>query len=358
MVVDSFRLLLTQTVKVEESWKVKDLLVPKDANLGEGNGGGVKREGVTEEERKAIIDRRCSAFKGPDTFFEDTILGQRPSMAPPPTPNTYPADGLVRTSQRRTSRRRYRDFIRKMKETVEAMGRRRMSLGVVGASPFKGASPMKSARKAKPRFSLLAPVFDGLRDGRESESGSEECPKENGVDVDEEKDVGEERGDGGMEVDGLLLELRCLLVLNRQPMIEPQLLPSLEPQLLPLLEPKPPPVLKHPLDPKLPPMTDPKHLPDPKPPQEHQRRVRPGWTLSNTSSFNRSLPLPHLPSSIRSSRTNMTVTPNMTGVRDMFLREREKVVRTPTQCMDDDSVELTLSQIRRDLVTSSYWHSH
>ncbi|CCM05638.1 uncharacterized protein FIBRA_07867 [Fibroporia radiculosa] len=91
-------------VRVVEPWKVTELVVPSEtSNAKEDEGAEVatvkmedkhtthttpmKRERVSEEERRAIRERRRSALATPDTFFNGQVPGsRRTTLLPPSTP--------------------------------------------------------------------------------------------------------------------------------------------------------------------------------------------------------------------------------------------------------------------------------
>ncbi|TFK28280.1 hypothetical protein FA15DRAFT_701172 [Coprinopsis marcescibilis] len=132
-------------VPVEEPWRVKDLVVNKDdsdkRSQPQPSGSATpRRPQLSEEERKAIQERRRSALREPDNFFLGGVPGMSPTKPKPSTSipvvtpikpsitfNASPTKDVAQT--RRTSADNdgpdTRSLLDKMKETVETMKSRR-----------------------------------------------------------------------------------------------------------------------------------------------------------------------------------------------------------------------------------------
>ncbi|KIM82686.1 hypothetical protein PILCRDRAFT_819990, partial [Piloderma croceum F 1598] len=144
-------------VRLETKWKVGDIVVPVEKDTAECNKESEKTPlrgagRVTEEERKAIQERRRSALKTPDTFFGGQVPGIRASMVGS-TPSKSATGAKVWASpykgQHKIGSGNNNDnegskdgegeekeedtkaLLEKMKETVEGMKRRRS--GVPGS---------------------------------------------------------------------------------------------------------------------------------------------------------------------------------------------------------------------------------
>ncbi|KAL0945900.1 hypothetical protein HGRIS_012183 [Hohenbuehelia grisea] len=232
-------------VPIEPKWRVNDIVVPSQAPTvkqetdhvdqdstvtsmnSSGVGRGQGRATLSAEERKAIQERRRSALTTPDPFFAGQTPGLRRQPGFPASPTKTPA-GSVPVSPLKTAMKQANTFekveeddeeeeldtrslMERMKETVEAMKRRRSvaptsgdaedkassrkSLGL-GLSPRKrtpeiGVTPEPRTPSDKDRrFSLLTPaarkeVFGW--DEREVIDVDED--EELAMDVDEDPDV-------------------------------------------------------------------------------------------------------------------------------------------------------------------------
>ncbi|KAF4579411.1 hypothetical protein EYR40_000421 [Pleurotus pulmonarius] len=190
-------------VLVEQKWRVKDIEVPPpvqeikeedpilDGGLSTPLGSrGRGRDRLSEEERKAIQERRRSALRTPDPFFGGQTPGIRhfpgfpasptkPTSNPSPTKLYSPMKSIPEPKEEEEEEEDLdtRSLLEKMKETVAEMKRRR-SMAPVGPAPGtpdrkNPAVGMTPGKRAPPtggdrRFSLLAPA------AREEIFGNEE----------------------------------------------------------------------------------------------------------------------------------------------------------------------------------------
>ncbi|KDQ32896.1 hypothetical protein PLEOSDRAFT_1098884 [Pleurotus ostreatus PC15] len=191
-------------VLVEQKWRVKDIEVPppvqeikeEDRTLDVGlstplGSRGRGRDRLSEQERKAIQERRRSALRTPDPFFGGQTPGIRhfpgfpasptkPTSNPSPTKLYSPMKTIPEPKEEEEEEEEdldTRSLLDKMKETVAEMKRRR-SMAPVGLAPGTPdrktpTMGMTPGRRALPtggerRFSLLAPA------AREEIFGNEE----------------------------------------------------------------------------------------------------------------------------------------------------------------------------------------
>ncbi|KAJ4473655.1 hypothetical protein J3R30DRAFT_703947 [Lentinula aciculospora] len=144
-------------VKVEEQpWKVQDLVVPTPPSsplkASDGlNGNKEKTYGVnqlSETERRAIQERRRSALRTPDNFFQGGIPGLTPTKTGGYAPARTGRMSLAANNQ--DDQLDTRSLLEKMKETVQGMkAERRASL----ASPQKKL--LSETNTGEEEFSLL-----------------------------------------------------------------------------------------------------------------------------------------------------------------------------------------------------------
>ncbi|KAI0696537.1 hypothetical protein BC835DRAFT_1405935 [Cytidiella melzeri] len=199
-------------VRVVEPWKVEDIVIPTTGEDDEeeeeyedndevremsahahfGTVSPSKRPQVSEEERKAIIERRRSALTAPDTFFGGQTPGSRrmslfpsPSpMKPPVNVRSTPIPAPSFTAEESSSRLQpekeivaERDLeneedaqvlLARMKQMVEGV-KRRQSIGPRPSVPTGMAlTPKRSG------FSLLAPEASSAPIKRIEVGGSQE----------------------------------------------------------------------------------------------------------------------------------------------------------------------------------------
>ncbi|KAH9947856.1 hypothetical protein B0H21DRAFT_736642 [Amylocystis lapponica] len=153
-------------VRVVAPWKVTDLVVPVggDAEVKEEDAdthprqtsperqGTPRRERLSEEERKAIRERRRSALTTPDMFFGGHAPGSRTPRTPAaPLPAAFPmADAKQEGTEEDTQ-----VLLARMRQMVEGV-KSRQSMGAPRAS--------LSPRKRSEGFSLLAPDRRAIQD--------------------------------------------------------------------------------------------------------------------------------------------------------------------------------------------------
>ncbi|KAL4253373.1 hypothetical protein ABKN59_003888 [Abortiporus biennis] len=233
-------------VKMVEAWRVNDLVVPEPELQGTKKEeqheavlppSPTKREKLSEEERKAIIERRRSALKTPDAFFKGQTPGSRKfnKFTSGSSIQPLPALALIDEAKNEESttvpsttasdiKKEDEDededtqvMLAKMKQMVEGV-KRRQSIGQHEARhrlSELGYGIIPSPKKRPGEFSLLAPGDDGADapnssqaqrsiEEQEEEGDIAEAPMDvdedqNEVDDDqEEKDEEEEqpRSDG------------------------------------------------------------------------------------------------------------------------------------------------------------------
>ncbi|KAH7928990.1 hypothetical protein BV22DRAFT_1057782 [Leucogyrophana mollusca] len=204
-------------VRVEPKWKITDIVVPMPSDPNEDSGNSTIRttvkteedehergrkvtQRISEEERKAIQERRRSALTTPDPYFGGQVPGfgaRRFSNAPPASPAPMSLSGRksVSPSKARMSlspskmgglreedhsgseeEEDTRSLLARMKKTVEEMKRRRS----VGPS-WEGEEEEEHDKDE-----------DQPDEGAESQEGSD---KENGGATDSEIDVPDVTGD-------------------------------------------------------------------------------------------------------------------------------------------------------------------
>ncbi|KAF7976909.1 hypothetical protein HWV62_5300 [Athelia sp. TMB] len=126
-------------VKMEPTWKVRDIVVPLRSEDGEAKGEDQedlivmtpRRARLSDEERKAIQERRRSALNAPDNFFGGQAPGlARLSMSPVKNASPYKASPYESQPQQQKEGDAREDLdtralLERMKETVEGMKRRR-----------------------------------------------------------------------------------------------------------------------------------------------------------------------------------------------------------------------------------------
>ncbi|KAJ2916203.1 hypothetical protein MD484_g4200, partial [Candolleomyces efflorescens] len=183
-------------VLVEQPWRVKDLVVPVPSEHGEppaSPGMGVpvppspRRAQLSEEERKAIQERRRSALREPDNFFPGGVPGMSPTKQAPSTPFTSPMKPSIPFASlgagpssppkaRRTSGDEEdldtRSLLEKMKETVEGMKKRRSlapatPVRELGAGIGLGLPSMGSVKKLNLPPAASVPSDEGMMDVEE-----------------------------------------------------------------------------------------------------------------------------------------------------------------------------------------------
>ncbi|CAL1709715.1 unnamed protein product [Somion occarium] len=183
-------------VKIVEPWRVEDLVVPSEPDVKEEDKpthipSTPQRHRLTEEERRAIQERRRSALTMPDTFTPGSkrILSLSPVKAAPipalnisikETIQEQPEEGEEDTEV----------MLARMKQMVDSV-KKRQSMGLRHSVGF-GLSPKKPGQ-----FSLLA-----------SDSGSQTPGTEKNLfDLAQRNDKVEalSSGDTGHDVDALLL---------------------------------------------------------------------------------------------------------------------------------------------------------
>ncbi|KAH8101695.1 hypothetical protein BXZ70DRAFT_931561 [Cristinia sonorae] len=174
-------------VKLVDPWKINDLVVPlkeepKEEAVANPFTSPTKRERITEEERKAILERRRSALNTPDTFTPGLgPLATRRSVSPTKALAPLPALNLTQTIHEVKDEEDTEEdtavMLARMKQMVDSVKKRqstgpRPSLGV-------GLTPRKPGQ-----FSLFAAGAD-LTSPRKS-SNSSITPSQSIEDVDME----------------------------------------------------------------------------------------------------------------------------------------------------------------------------
>ncbi|KAF9001134.1 hypothetical protein BDQ17DRAFT_1327364 [Cyathus striatus] len=200
-----------QRVRIEEPWKVKDIVVPlKNGTQAQSSAAAadrqtsptrnVRRPTLSEEEKKAIQERRRSAVRQPDNFFGGGVPGMtpskgkpvfyRPSMSPakvgsrdndenPFLGSSSPVRGSSFTPGHPGSDDDdvdTRSLLERMKETVEGMKRRRSvaAPGGLVATPRASKEPeTKDEDHTRSRTPVADVVMDDVKEDDDKEEQDE-----------------------------------------------------------------------------------------------------------------------------------------------------------------------------------------